>query len=46
MNNYRIYYEPVDIRAEDLERAQRLLKYCVPTVSRIVVVDKDGFAIK
>jgi len=46
LNNYRIYYEPTDIKAENMDRAQRLLKYYTPSISKIIVIDKDGFPIK
>lgn len=41
-NKYIVYFEPKDVEAENPEDAIRKVKYIVTTISRVVVVDKNG----
>lgn len=44
--NYIVYFEPQDVRADTPEEAMRKVKYITTTVSKIIVIDKNGFPIK
>ena len=46
LNNYIVYFEPVDVEADTPEEAMRKVKYITTTISRIISVDKNGLPLK
>lgn len=41
-NKYVVYFEPMDVEAENQDDAMRKVKYITTTVNRIILVDKNG----
>lgn len=41
MVKYRVYFEPVDVNADDPEEARRKVKYTIAEVSKIKIVTKE-----
>jgi len=46
MNNYRIYYEPIDVTAENPEEAMRKVKYTIANINKVIVVDDQRFPLE